>query len=97
MINGSYHKKDVLKMEAFKKWWIEMDFKKASSKITKISEYEKLDAVLYIMFRQQREKNMPVSGTLLQEKTKLLLERLYFATTEIFPAIETKDHDFFFQ
>ena len=52
----------------------------------KIGEYEKLDYALYIWFRQQRELNIPVSGALLQEKARVLYERLYPDATKKFTA-----------
>ena len=61
-----------------------MGFKKATFKVMKIGEYEKLDKELYIWFRQQRELNIPVSSVLLQEKAKILFERLYPDSTQTF-------------
>ena len=43
--------------------------------LEKLGSYDKLDQALYIWFRQQREKNIPVSGALLQEKAKILYEK----------------------
>ena len=60
--------------------------KKTASKVTKIGEYEKLDEALYIWFRQQRELNIPVSSVLLQEKARILFERLYPDSTRTFTA-----------
>ena len=51
-----------------------MDSKKV--KTMKVGDYEELDAALYLWFRQQRERNVSVSGVFLQEKARLLYERL---------------------
>ena len=48
-----------------------MGIKKA--KTMEIGEYQKLDEALYICFRQQREKAMPVTGPILTEKARLLI------------------------
>ena len=52
----------------------------------KLGAYEELDAALYIWLRQQQEKNVPVSGSLLQEKAKVLFEQLYPDSTKPFNA-----------
>ena len=67
-------KRNASKLEKIKQKTVEMGFKKATFKVMKIGEYEKLDEELYIWFRQQRELNIPVSGVLLQEKAKILFE-----------------------
>ena len=54
-----------------------MGVKAVNTKAMKMGSYEKLDAALYIWFRQQRVKNIPVSGPFLQEKAKLLFDKLY--------------------
>ena len=54
---------------------VDMGAKKV--KTMKVGEYEKLDEALYIWFRQQREKNVPVSGPLLMEKARILFLMLY--------------------
>ena len=46
----------------------------------------KTDEALYIWFRQQRELNIPISGALIQEKAKILFERLYPDSTQTFTA-----------
>ena len=46
-------------------------------KTMKVGEYEKLDEALYIWFRQQRDKNIQVSGPLLMEKARILFVMLY--------------------
>ena len=45
----------------------------------KISEYQKLDEALYIWFRQQREKGMPITGP-------LLIPMLYPNSDKVFTA-----------
>ena len=55
----------------------DMGVKAVNTKTMKMGSYEKLDAALYIWFRQQRENNIPVSGPFLQEKAKLLFDKLY--------------------
>ena len=53
-----------------------MGFKKASAKTVRVGEYEKLnDALIYVWFWQQRERNVPVSGALLQEKAKNIIPK----------------------
>ena len=81
-------KKDASKLEAFKKRTIEMGFKKATAKRMRVGEYEKIDEVPYIWFRQQifRELNIPVSGAMLQEKARVLFQRLYPDVTKKFIA-----------
>ena len=55
----------------------DMGVKAVNTKTMKMGSYEKLDAALYIWFRQQRENNIPLSGPFLQEKAKLLFDKLY--------------------
>ena len=43
----------------------------------KIGGYQKLDEALYIWFRQQREKGLPVTGPILSEKAKILFPLIY--------------------
>ena len=62
-------KKNQNKLEGFSKKMVDMGMKKA--KTMKIGEYQKLDEALYIWFRQQREKGMPVTGPILTEKARL--------------------------
>ena len=38
----------------------------------KVGEYEKLDQALYVWFRQEREKNTPITGSIIAEKAKVL-------------------------
>ena len=40
--------------------------------IMKVGEYEKLDQALYVWFRQEREKNTPITGSIFAEKAKVL-------------------------
>ena len=54
-INSRSHKENKSKLEVFKKKTEEMGMKKASQKVMKFGEYNELDEVLYISFRQQRE------------------------------------------
>ena len=65
---------------------VDMGFKKVTAKTMKIGDYEKLGEALYIWFRQQRELNFPVSGAILQEKARILFERLYPDSTKEFIA-----------
>jgi len=46
-------------------------------KMMKVGEYEKLDEALYIWFRQQRDNNIPVRGSLLMEEARILFVMLY--------------------
>ena len=72
-------KKSKSKLLSYKKKTLDMGRLKATEerKAMKLGTFEKLDEALYIWFRQQREKNIPVSGSLLQEKARILYERLY--------------------
>jgi transposase-like protein len=72
-------KKSKHKLEAFKKKSKEMGRLKATAeqKTLNLGTYDKLDEALYIWFRQQRERNVPVSGSLLQEKARILYEQLH--------------------
>ena len=54
-----------------------VDMGTKNAKTRKVGEYEKLDEALYIWFRQQRDKNIPVSGPLLLEKARILFVKLY--------------------
>jgi len=51
-----------------------------------MGSFDKLDEALYIWFRQQRKKDVTVSGSLLQEKANILYSRLYPDTTTPFCA-----------
>ena len=65
------------KLRRFKQRTTEMGVKDVKAKAMKIGHHEKLDEGSCIWFRQQREKDVLVTGVLLQEKTKLLYQRLY--------------------
>ena len=54
-----------------------MGIKEVKTKSIKIGAFEKLDEALYIWFRQQREKDLLISGSLLTEKAKILYDQLY--------------------
>ena len=43
----------------------------------KLGEYQMLNEALYVWFRQQREKAIPITGLILMEKAKLLFPQLY--------------------
>ena len=47
------------------------------TKIMKVGEYEKLDQALYAWFRQEREKNTPITGAIIAEKPNVLFPLLY--------------------
>ena len=63
-----------------------MGVKTVKIKAMKMGSYKQLDADHYIWFRQQREKKVPVSSPLLQEKAKLLFEQLYPDSRKTFSA-----------
>ena len=78
-------KKQEGKLRLFKQRMTELGVKNIKVKAMKIGAHEKLDDALYIWFRQQREKSVPVTGVLLQEKATLFYQRLYpDATTPFF-------------
>ena len=79
-------KKNRIKLEQFKKKTVEMGMKTANTKAMKIGVHKELDEALYILFRQQRELNHPVSGAILQEKAMILFEQLYPETERVFTA-----------
>jgi len=54
-----------------------MGVKEVTTKSMKIGAFEKLDEALYILFKQQHEKDVAVNSILLQEKAKILYSRLY--------------------
>ena len=56
------------------------------TKIMKIGEYEKLDQALYAWFRQEREKNTPITGAIIAEKPKVLFPLLYPEASKPFKA-----------
>ena len=70
-------KKNESKLNEFKKKMTDKAVKAVNTKTMKMGSHEKLDVALYIWFRQQRENNIPVSGPFLQEKAKLLFDKLY--------------------
>ena len=72
-------KKSKSKLLSYKKKTLDMGRLKATEerKAMKLGTFEKLDEALYIWFRQQREKNIPVSGSLLQEKARISNHFLY--------------------
>ena len=73
-INSSRYKEEQDKLEQFSKKMVDMGMKKA--KTMKIGEYQKIDEALYIWFRKQREKAMPVNSPILTEKARLLFPQL---------------------
>ena len=70
-------KNSKAKLQSFKEKMKEMGLKEVTAKSMKIGAFEKPDEALYIWFRQQREKDVAVNGSLLQEKVKILHGRLY--------------------
>ena len=79
-------KNNEAKLKSFKEKMTEMGIKEITTKSMKIGAFEKLDEALYIWFRQQREKDMPISGSLLTEKAKVLYGRLYPDSSTVFCA-----------
>ena len=79
-------KKSEEKLRRCKRRMTELGVKDVKVKAMKIGAHEKLDEGLYIWFRKQREKDVPVTGVLLQEKAKLLYQRLYPNATTPFLA-----------
>lgn len=63
---GDIKKKEV-DLRQFKRKLTEMGAKR-STKTMKLSTYEQLERAVFIWFRQAREKGIPVSGPILQEK-----------------------------
>ena len=47
------------------------------TKIMKVGEYVKLNQALYLWFRQERERNTPITGLIITEKAKVLFPLLY--------------------
>ena len=86
-------KKNEGKLRSFKQRMTEMGLKDVKAKTMKIGTHEKLDEGLCIWFRQQREKDVPVTGVLLQEKAKLLYERLTRMLQRLFQPVRDLDHD----
>ena len=60
-------KKSKHKLEGFSKEMVDMGMKE-----TKTMSFRSWDEALYIWFRQQREKSMPVTEPILIEKARLL-------------------------
>ena len=77
-------KKNQDKLEQFSKKMVDMG--KTKVKTMKIGEYQKLEEALYIWFRQQREKAMPLTGPILSEKARFLFPRLYSDADKPFTA-----------
>ena len=65
-------KNNEAKLKSFKEKMTEMGIKEVTTKSMKIGAFEKLNEALYIWFRQQWEKDVPISGSLLTEKAKVL-------------------------
>ena len=63
------------KLKSFKEKMTEVGVKEITTKSMKIGAFEKLDEALYIWFRQQREKDVPINGSLLTERAKVLYGR----------------------
>ena len=61
-------KKQERKLRSFKQRMTELGIKNVKVKAMKIGSHKQLDEVLYIWFRQQWKKSIPVTGVLLQEK-----------------------------
>jgi len=60
------------KLQSFKEKMKEMGVKEVTNKSMKVAAFDELDLALYIWFRQQCEKDVAISSTLLQEKAKIL-------------------------
>lgn len=56
--------------------FLEQAVKNPHRKTLKTSDFEKVGEALYLWFTQQREKGMPLTGPILQEKAKMLAELL---------------------
>jgi hypothetical protein len=56
--------------------FLEQAVKNSDRKTLKKSDFEKVNEALFMWFTQQREKGMPLTGPLLQEKAKMLAELL---------------------
>ena len=84
--------KDILKSEeklkSFKLAKTEMGISKSTKtvKSMKTGMFAKLDDALYIWFRQQREKGVPITGPILLEKASEFHSLLYPETPERFTA-----------
>ena len=57
-----------------------------ATKAMKVGMYYKLDSALYLWFRQQREKGIPVTGPILLEKANEFHSLLYAESTKTFNA-----------
>ena len=55
-----------------------VDMGTKNAKTRKVGEYEKLDEALYIWFRQQRDKNIPVSGPLLLQIEDIVISSILY-------------------
>ena len=82
-------------MEAFKKRSIEMDFKKATLKMMRISKYDKLDEVLYIMFRQQKE--YPCKWRFASGEDKMIIGETTLTQRKYFQLLKQKTMTSFFK
>lgn len=56
--------------------FLEQVVKNGNRKTLKTSDFENVNEALFMWFTQQREKGMPLTGPLLQEKAKMLAELL---------------------
>ena len=87
-------KNNEAKPKLFKNKMTEMGVKEIATKSMKIGAFEKLDEALYIWFRQQPEKDVPISGSLLTEKAKVLYGRLYPDSSTVFVQVLDLNGDF---
>ena len=78
-------KQNKTKLESFSRKMVDMGMNKGT-KIMKVGEYEKLDQALYVWFKQEREKNTPITGPIIAEKAKVLFPLLYQETSKPFKA-----------
>ena len=78
-------KRNKTKLELFSRKMVDMGMNKGT-KIMKVGEYEKLDQALYVWFKQEREKNTPITGPIIAEKAKVLFPLLYPETSKPFKA-----------
>ena len=70
-------KKNESKLKVFKQRMTDMGVKSVDTKAMKLGTYEKLDAALYMWFRQQRERNVPVSGCTLTRPSHSMLAQVF--------------------
>jgi len=85
-ISRSDIKNSENKLRPFKEKMTEMGIKEVKTNSMTMGSFDKLDEALYIWFKQQHKKDVAVSGSLLQEKAKILYSRLYPDTTTPFCA-----------